>query len=485
MRIAREKVHHAARNGIPLVVRTHTLSAETENDLDEILAVYLEELGRRPLKEHLAYLLREMTGNARKANLKRVYFRTKGLDITDPEEYARGMVGFHDDVTQGADAYLWLLEKEQLHLKVTFLIRDQVLFLSVRNNCTLVPAESERVGALVARAWEFSSPEEALGPATDESEGAGLGLGIAVLLLRKMGLSPGAFTVEAQGAETVATLRVPMERVRLDKVRDLSDELTAAVEDLPPFPDNLRRLLAMLEDPDVVFSDLAAELGKDPAMTADLIKYINSAAHRGPHRIEDLDDAVRQVGIQGLKDLLYPYGAHKILGRLLANQSALWENAATVSKYASVIGRDQRFDLHDKGLVQIAGLLYNLGQIVVSFLHPGFSTRILEFCRRKGMGIAAFDDLTQAINPADLGARIATKWNFPGDLVSVLAHQSDPTAAPVPDQVVTAAVHLAACLRSVELGLLHYSQIATETLDLLGLEPPEVVGLHDRMRKEG
>ena len=74
MNIDRNRVVHAARNGIPLVIKTHTLPAQTETDLEEILQVYLEELGQGGLKDHLAYCLRELTVNAKKANTKRVYF---------------------------------------------------------------------------------------------------------------------------------------------------------------------------------------------------------------------------------------------------------------------------------------------------------------------------------------------------------------------------------------------------------------------------
>jgi HD-like signal output (HDOD) protein len=443
--------------------------------LEEILNVYLGEMGRHSLREPLGYVLRELTSNARHANLKRAYFRDKGLDIGNPEDYRRGMSAMGQDWGGREESYLWLLEKEGLHLKVSYLFRDRVLTLAVQNNNPLVAEEEFRVRVVVAQAWALPRPEEALET----------GLGGVVMFLRKIGLSEGAITIEGLPGETVTTLRVPLDRIQIVKTPDLADELVRAIEDLPPFPANLSRILGLLEDPDVVFADLARELALDPGMTADLIKYINSAAHRGPRRIESLDDAVRQVGIQRLKDLLYPYGAHQVLEKFLAQQETLWENATTVSRYALAIARERRFDLHDKGLVQIAGLLYNLGQIVASYLNPEFSRRILEFCRRKGISVVAFDDLSRTINPVELGARIASKWNFPQDLVSVLAYQSDPTSAPGPDQVAAAAVHLASCLRSVELGLLSYRQIPPESVRLLGLDVLDMESLHGRIRNEG
>ena len=76
-----EKVIQAARNSIPLTIKTFTLPHETEVYLEDILVVFLQELGQEKLKDPLAYCLRELAVNAKKANTKRVFFREKGLDL--------------------------------------------------------------------------------------------------------------------------------------------------------------------------------------------------------------------------------------------------------------------------------------------------------------------------------------------------------------------------------------------------------------------
>ena len=60
MTIDRGRVTHAAVNGIPLVITTHKLPTQTEVDLEEILMVFLDELGQEELKDLLAYCLREL-----------------------------------------------------------------------------------------------------------------------------------------------------------------------------------------------------------------------------------------------------------------------------------------------------------------------------------------------------------------------------------------------------------------------------------------
>jgi HD-like signal output (HDOD) protein len=455
------KVAHAARQGIPLVVRSHTLPPQTENDLEEILGIFLAEMGRETLKDRLAYCLRELTGNAKKANTKRAYFHDRGLNLDDPDDYDRGMGEFKATTLGNIDHYLEVQKSLGLMIRVTFLIRHQVLYIAVRNSSPILAAELARAHGRLDRSWGFDAMEDAVVDLLDDSEGAGLGIGILVLMLRKMGLDRRSFRLEAVGSETEALLSVPMEKVRMDDVLRMTDDVASLVDSLPPFPENLRNLLALLEDPDVKFRSLAAELSKDPAMTADLLKYLNSARARGYHKIESLEEAIRIVGIQGLKELMYPYGAHTVLAAYVDRQRDLWENASLVSQYASVLGRHQGVSWADQNRVQIAGLLYNLGQIVLTFVHPDLSAKVLDFCRTKGISIEVFDGLAQAINPGELGAHIADRWGFPAPLVTVLRYLTSPQDAPDDDRPASAVVHLAAAFRWVDLGLLAYDQIQT------------------------
>ena len=88
------KIKKAAHSAIPLTITTYTLPHEIEVYIEEVLEVFLGELGQAKLKDYLVYCLRELAVNAKKANTKRVYFETKGLDLKTPAEYEEGMSSF-------------------------------------------------------------------------------------------------------------------------------------------------------------------------------------------------------------------------------------------------------------------------------------------------------------------------------------------------------------------------------------------------------
>ncbi len=483
MNIDRTKVIHAARNGIPLVIKTHTLPPQTEADLEEILTIYLAELGQSELKDRLSYCLKELTVNAKKANTKRVYFKEKGLRLDVPAEYEKGMKGFKTDTLSNIDHYLKLQEQQDLFIKVTYLIRNNILYFSVRNNSPITPKELTRVYDRVARSRAFESIEEAFAEVLDDSEGAGLGIVILILMLRQMGLTEKSFDLNSANNETSSSLTIPMNKVKLERVTMVADEIIGEVDSLPPFPDNLQKLLQLLRDPDVNLDKLARQLSNDPAMTADLLRYVNSAKYGMRKKIETINDAIRIVGIHGIKDLVYPYGAHKLLDKYMAKQRHLWQNATRVSAYASDLARLKGLGKDDQSQAQIGGILYNLGQIILSFINPQQSKNITEFCRAKGFSIETFDELTNAINPTEIGARIAEKWDFPEELVQIIKNQNQPHVASPELQPIICVIHLAGSLLSVEQDLMTYQQINPGVVKALGFtDTEELAALHGQLR---
>jgi len=287
------------------------------------------------------------------------------------------------------------------------------------------------------------------------------------------------------GAETSASLTIPMDSVRLESVAILTDELVDAIDSLPPFPENLAQLVRLLEDPEVEMDSLATQLGRDPGMTADLLKFINSAQIGRRQRIESLNEAVRIIGIDGLKHLAYSFGAHHVLKKYVDKQKPLWDEATRVSFYAGELMKRGGGNRKTVGRAQVGGILSNLGQIILAFLHPDQSSRILKFCRAKNFSIEKFNDLTQSVNPTEVAARIAEKWNFPEDLVQILRHQNQPASAQPGLQPVISSVHLAASLVATEQELLSLGQINPSVLKSLQLSSPsELETYHSQLKKK-
>ena len=63
------------------------------------------------------------------------------------------------------------------------------------------------------------------------------------------------------------------------------------------------------------------------------------------------------------------------------------------------------------------------------------------------------------MNQAEIGARVAEKWNFPEDLVQCLRYQNHPHRALPKHQALVCAVYLATSLQSQERDMIIYEQL--------------------------
>ncbi|MCL2705401.1 MAG: HDOD domain-containing protein [Spirochaetaceae bacterium] len=464
------KIQKAAHNSLPLIINTNKINHEIEEQLEQILGIFLEEFGQKAILTQISYCLRELAVNANKANTKRVYFMEKNLDIEDEEDYQAGMQSFKGDTLDNIEYYFEKQKEEGLYIKVGFHASTEKLTITIRNNSKISKKEQMRVYDRIARSRAFNTLEEAMTSVLDSSEGAGLGLVILVLMLKKIGLNEDAFDLDVEGEETVSKLIVPFSKVHKDNINALSREIVKEINELPQFPENIVQLQKMIDDPESEITDISRNIAMDMSLTADLLKIVNSAQYMLSKKVDSITEAVKLVGLRGLKNLLYSYGTQKILKSGLKE---LWNHANRTAFYAYTLAKSyiKKKDMLDD--VYIGGILHDIGKIIFFNAHPKLVGKIAELAKVKEMGKNIFEALSAGLNHAEIGALIAEKWNFPEHLVTSIRFHHEPAAAPSETWETVATIYLANCMANYEEQELSFDQISKNVLKRFGISTEE------------
>jgi putative nucleotidyltransferase with HDIG domain len=463
------KIKRAAHNAVALNILTYTLPHDIEVYMEEVLDVFLAELGQKKLKDYLVYCLRELAVNAKKANTKRVYFESRGLDINNADQYEDGMSGFKQDTMDNISWYLQKQKEKGYYIKIIFQAKGPNIVLEVRNNVEITKKEYVRIHDKLARSRKYTSLEEAMQQVLDPSEGAGLGLVILVLMLKKIGLDEECFDIWAESGETVARITVPVAAAHVEAVSTLTDEIVKSITSLPQFPENIVQIQRLIADPNSQIVDIARYISTDPAMTADLLKLVNSAAYMMAKKVDNIVDAVKLVGLRGIKNLLYSYGTFKILDDGAADKKKLWDHSYRAAYYSYNLAKN--FKANVKGLLDdayVGGMLHDMGKIVFSSVHPDLLEKIRAFCKDKDIPSDTFEGIAGGMNHAEIGAKIAEKWNFPESLVSAIRYHHEPSLEPGDHRDVVHVVYLANIFCQYEAGELSYEQIEPSVLQDYG-----------------
>ena len=463
------KVRKAVQSGIPLAITTYTLPREIEVYIEQIISVFLKQLDQEKLRDYVVYCVQELTVNAKKANTKRVYFMERGLDLSNINDYKEGMVGFKENTLSNIAHYLQLQKEKGLYIKLILQIKNNIIYIEIRNNVAVTKTELIRIHDKLARSRQYDNLEEAMAQVLDDSEGAGLGLVILVLMLKKMGLDEDCFDILGTDKETIARLVIPLDQTRLENLSLLSSTIVDNISSLPQFPENILMVQKLIADPKSEMSDIARQISMDPALTADLLKIVNSAQYMLSKKVDSISEAVKMVGIRGIKNLLFSYGTQKILGDDTAEKKNLWEHCYKTAFFSFNLVKNFRRDHNLLDDAYVGGILHDMGKIIFSNVHPELLGKIKNFCAERELPASTFEDLSAGMNHAEIGALIADKWNFPENLVAAIRYHHDPASAPQEFKDIVDTVYLANMFCELETGGVNFNQLDPAVLENFGL----------------
>lgn len=442
-----QKINMAIRSGLPLTITTYTLPHDMEIYMDQILVEFLNQLGQQHMVQYLSYCQQELITNAKKANTKRVYFAEKGLNITDEKDYFDGMKDFKEVTLNNINYYLDKQKRAGLYVKLVLQFRNNKIKMEVRNNSSMVVHEYKRIHDKLSRVQQYTSVEDALSKVLDDSEGAGLGLIIMILMLQKIGLTEDNFQTLCTNGETITRIILPLSEKTSYEINAISQEFENAIDDLPQFPENIARLNKLLGDPEAKMSEIAMQISNDVALTGELLKQVNSAAFALTNPCKSIAEAVKLIGIRGIKNMLFTVGSLKTFANVNGSKEKLWTHAYQVAFYSYNLARN--FCGNNKSVVEdsyVCGLLHDMGKIVFENAHPDFLEGIKSVCHSKDLSSDLFEKILSGVNHGEIGAKIAEKWNFPSTLVDSIRYHHAPEEAPKESQDLVYVINFADAL---------------------------------------
>ena len=103
------------------------INHEIELMIENGVMDYLHEISREHFFESLNCIIKEVAGNANKANMKRVHFNRKGLSVESGMDYDRGIETFQREMNESPNLYFELAEKLGYFVKISLYLEGRSL----------------------------------------------------------------------------------------------------------------------------------------------------------------------------------------------------------------------------------------------------------------------------------------------------------------------------------------------------------------------
>jgi putative nucleotidyltransferase with HDIG domain len=237
--------------------------------------------------------------------------------------------------------------------------------------------------------------------------------------------------------------------------------LIANVKDLPPMPAVVMKAMEMTLDADASVHNLQLLISQDQALSAKILKIVNSAMYALRREVSTVSHAVAVLGIDTVKSVIMAASVERVfqsakdLGTKLMTDHS-WGTALA----ARAIARRVRYENLEEAL--ICGLMHDIGKpVLLQNLRERYSEIISEVYK----GNSSFHQmelLAFGFSHAHVGALLAQKWNFPPQLVEAVGYHHSPLSAPSHRQL--------ACIANLANLLMMFMGIGFEKNETLDLE---------------
>ena len=229
------------------------------------------------------------------------------------------------------------------------------------------------------------------------------------------------------------------------------EQLINNAGELVSLPDVFIRVNELVNNPVASAADIGQVIEQDAALTARLLKIVNSPYYGFPSTIDTISRAITIIGIQDLHDLALATSTVGTLSNLESermNIEKFWRH----SLYSAVIAKILAEHLHEHSTERmfVAGLLHDIGTLVMYQAIPDECNKAIELARETGQDMHTAEKSILGFSHNEVGAELATRWNLPANIIEVIRHHHEPELANT---------------HKLDIAIIHIANFITNTLD--------------------
>jgi HD-like signal output (HDOD) protein len=204
--------------------------------------------------------------------------------------------------------------------------------------------------------------------------------------------------------------------------------------DLPSLPTTLARVIQITNRLDTTAEQVANVVMLDQSLATKVLRLANSAFYGRRVKAQTVTEAVITLGFTTIRNLAASASIVDILfpKRLFPGFSwqDMWIHSVTCglgteALLARMIGRSHV--ANESAFV--AGLLHDVGKLILARALPQRFVQIVEICREYGYQMVRAETNELSTNHARIGGELATEWQFPNILQAGIAYHHSPEEA--------------------------------------------------------
>lgn len=219
----------------------------------------------------------------------------------------------------------------------------------------------------------------------------------------------------------------PKQRARYQKIVD-------GVGQIPSLPSVVSKLLKVINHPNSSAEDAARFIEKDIGLAGKVLKLANSPYYGIPNTIESVHSAVVLLGFNTIKSIVLSTSVVKMFparsGAPLFNRVSFWKHCVEVALISRFLSLRTPAREVDAEIAFSAGLLHDLGTIVLDQTLAAEYQEVLALAQREGIALQNAERKLLGVDHAEISGMLMEKWDIPDALRIPATFHHRPQDAP-------------------------------------------------------
>lgn len=235
-------------------------------------------------------------------------------------------------------------------------------------------------------------------------------------------------------------------------MQPLPVEKIIAGPNLPTLPAVAMRVLELTQNDDVDLTDLATAIQADQALSARILRTINSSFYGLPRPVGSIRPAIQYLGTNAVKALVLGFSlVQSINGRaehdVGFNYVDYWRRAVHSAAAARELARASRKADHEEAF--LAALMQDIGMIALYRAYGDRYLQIMDIAGNDHNQLSAIEQRELEVTHERIGAKIAQIWRLPDSTIEAIASHHGACRDDATNPMFCRIVHLGVMLADV------------------------------------
>lgn len=203
---------------------------------------------------------------------------------------------------------------------------------------------------------------------------------------------------------------------------------------LPSLPETYLKLQKAMRSSSATLDRVGRIIERDMALSSKILQIVNSSFFGLARHVSGPREAVKLLGLDIVRALMIQVSIvrefdQKIITMLSLDE--LWDHALLSGTFAKEIAVMEKASNREKDYAFVAGLLHDIGILILAANFPSRYSRVLDEVRERGILFAVSERKEFGVDHGQVGAFLLGLWGLPDPVVEAVAFHHSPFIKPL------------------------------------------------------